>query len=37
MVSVGKRFKPEQTVNLSHVIKVIMANGRTLMKAFKQA
>ena len=37
MASTGKRFKPEQIVNLLREIEVMMANGKTLLEACKQA
>ena len=37
MASVGKRFKPEQIVNLLREIEVMMANGKTLQESCKQA
>ena len=37
MTSTGKRFKPEQIVNLLREIEVMMANGKTLLEACKQA
>lgn len=37
MVSVGKRFKREQIVNLLRGIEVMIANGKTLQESYKQA
>ena len=37
MAALGKRFKPEQIVNLLREIEVMMANGKTLLEACKQA
>ena len=37
MGSTGKRFKPEQIVNLLREIEVMMANGKTLLETCKQA
>ena len=37
MAALGKRFKPEQIVNLLCEIEVMMANGKTLLEACKQA
>ena len=37
MGSIGKRFKPEQIVNLLREIEAMMANGKTLLEACKQA
>jgi hypothetical protein len=37
MAGLGKRFKPEQMVNLLREIEVMMANGKTLPEACKQA
>ena len=37
MASIGKRYKPEQIMNLLRVIEVMMANGKTLLEACKQA
>ena len=37
MAGLGKRFKPEQMVNLLREIEVMMANGKTLLEACKQA
>ena len=37
MAGLGKRFKSEQMVNLLREIEVMMANGKTLLEACKQA
>ena len=37
MGSTGKRFKPEQIVNLLREMEAMMANGKTLLEACKQA
>jgi len=37
MAALGKRYKPEQIVNLLREIEVMMANGKTLLEACKQA
>ena len=37
MSSPGKRFKPEQIVNLLREIEVMIANGKTLQESCKQA
>jgi hypothetical protein len=37
MAGLGKRFKPEQMVNLLREIEVMVANGKTLLEACKQA
>ena len=37
MAGLGKRFKPEQMVNLLREIEVMIANGKTLLEACKQA
>ena len=37
MAGLGKRFKPEQMVNLLREIDVMMGNGKTLLEACKQA
>lgn len=37
MAGLGKRFKPEQMVNLLRGIDVMMANGKTLLEASKEA
>ena len=37
MASTGKRFKPEQIVNLLREMEVMMTNGKTLLEACKQA
>ena len=37
MAASVKRFKPEQIVNLLREIEVMMANGKTLLEACKQA
>jgi hypothetical protein len=37
MAALGKRFKPEQIVNLLCEIEVMMANGKTLLESCKQA
>ena len=37
MTSTGKQFKPEQIVNLLREIEAMMANGKTLLEACKQA
>ena len=36
IAAIGKRFKPEQMVNLLREIEVMMANGKTLLEACKQ-
>ena len=37
MAAIRKRFKPEQMVNLLREIEVLMANGKSLLEACKQA
>ena len=37
MAALGKRYKPEQIVNLLREIEVMMANGKTLLEACRQA
>ena len=37
MATLGKRFKPEQMVNLLRQIEVMMGNGKSLLEACKQA
>lgn len=37
MAALGKRYKPEQMVNLLREIDVMMGNGKTLLEACKQA
>ena len=37
MAAMRKRFKPEQMVNLLREIEVMMANGKSLLEACKQA
>lgn len=37
MAAIRKRFKPEQMVNLLREIEVMMANGKSLLEACKQA
>lgn len=37
MATIRKRFKPEQMVNLLREIEVLMANGKSLLEACKQA
>lgn len=37
MAAIRKRFKPEQMVNLLREIEVLMANGKSLLAACKQA
>ena len=37
MAALRKRFKPEQMVNLLREIEVLMANGKSLLEACKQA
>lgn len=37
MAIIRKRFKPEQMVNLLREIEVLMANGKSLLEACKQA